>query len=174
MPYASFVITDFMHYIVDKMLGQIDDVGFTLSLPGGMEIPLSHGPDMRGQVYLFYYLSFGEIGYDDWRIVCEHAPSCFWHECNPCGSEIVDIGCPFWCYLTHGAKFKLTFENLRDTAKTMRARVWQLRTWERHVPFIHEAFDDYIRQKGLRSEIEALRKSIDNLSEVMRMLRTVT
>lgn len=169
MPYAPFLYTDFVQYILDKGWASVDDVGFTLALPGGVSITLPYGPSDPGTVYLFYYLSFGDIGYDDWAITCERAPDVFCHICDPAGKEIIDIGCPFWNYLTFGHPFKVTLENLRVPPKTFRARIWQLRMSADNVPLVHEALEDYIRGRGqMIAEIRELRTSIDTLIATLR------
>jgi len=174
------VPTDFFRYLTQKGLARLDDVGARISMPPGVPIPIEYGPPDPGEVWLLYYMSFGDIPSDAFAVKCffenpKYAGYVFEHECRPMGYEVIDSGCVFWCPLVKDCPFKVTVENLTSTPQTFICRLWQLRIKEEDMPKVVEVFERYIEhkypaEKALIDSIEALKKELENLSVALNKL----
>ena len=172
--------TDFFRYLVQKGLARFDDVGVRVSVPPRVVIPIEYAPPDPEEIWLLYYMSFGDVPADVFAVKCHfenlrYAGYVFEHECRPMGYDVIDPGCMFWCPISRDCPFKVTLENLTDTSQTFVARLWQLRIKEEDMPRVVEAFERYIEGrrpelKALIDSIEALKKEIEDLSNILSKL----
>jgi len=171
------VPTDFFRWAVQAGLARFDDVGVRVSIPPGETIPVEYAPPpppagKEPEVWLLYYISFGDIPADVFAIVCEHRPTMFWHECRPCGYEVIDPGCIVWCPIRTKQPYMLTIENL-DTVnpQTIKCRLWQLRILESIWPEFKQAYDAYITgSRALQDKLDELIEVATETLEAMRVL----
>jgi len=172
--------TDFFRYLVQKGLARFDDVGVRLSIPPRVQIQIEYGPPDPGEVWLLYYMSFGDVPADVFAVKCHfenprYAGYVFEHECRPMSYDVIDPGCIFWCPLIKDCPFKVTLENLTDTAQTFGARLWQLRVKEEDMLRVIEVFERYIEgryieAKMLMESIEKFKRGVEDLSAVVGRL----
>jgi hypothetical protein len=160
--------TDFFRYLVLKGLAIFDDVGVRASIPPGVRVPVLYEPDRSGEVWLLYYMSFGDIPADAFAVRCRFMQSkyggmMFEHECRPLGYEVIDPGCIFFCPLVKGYPFEVTIENLTDSPQVFIARLWQLRIAEKDMPKVMELYDEFVQSLRLRQSIERLAQAIEKL-----------
>lgn len=152
---STFMPSDLVRYLVHSKLAVFDDIGLRLNLPASTTTTILHGPSIKSIVYLFYYLSFGTTPIDSFNITCAHSISCFTHECAPCGEEVINIGCPFWSFLTERDPLRLIVTNTTLTSQILKLRFWQMRIPETDVPEITNTIDAFCghRQTKLLEEI---------------------
>lgn len=172
--------TDFFRYLVQKGLARFDDVGVRLSIPPRVQIQIEYVPPDPGEVWLLYYMSFGDVPADVFAVKCHfenprYAGYVFEHECRPMSYDVIDPGCIFWCPLIKDCPFKVTLENLTDTAQTFGARLWQLRVKEEDMLRVIEVFERYIEgryieAKMLMESIEKFKRGVEDLSAVVGRL----
>jgi len=172
--------TDFFRYLVQKGLARFDDVGVRLSIPPRVQIQIEYRPPDPGEVWLLYYMSFGDVPADVFAVKCHfenprYAGYVFEHECRPMSYDVIDPGCIFWCPLIKDCPFKVTLENLTDTAQTFGARLWQLRVKEEDMLRVIEVFERYIEgryieAKMLMESIEKFKRGVEDLSAVVGRL----
>lgn len=167
------VPTDFFRYLVLKGLAMFDDVGVRISIPPRTRIHVLYEPDRSGEVWLLYYISFGDIPADTFAIKCRFMASkyggmVFEHECRPMGYEVIDTGCIFFCPLVKGYPFEVTLENLTDSPQVFKARLWQLRIAEKDMPKVMELYDEYMQSLKLRQAVESLAQSVEKLAALLK------
>jgi hypothetical protein len=171
--------TDFFRYLVLKGLASFDDVGVRMSLPPGVPVPVEYAPPYEGEVWLLYYMSFGDVPADAFAVRCRFTQSkyggmMFEHECRPLGYEIIDPGCVFFCPLVKGFPFLVTVENITDTPQVFKARLWQLRIIEKDMPRVMELYDEFVQAKRLRESIQELSRAVRELAQATQAARVAT
>jgi hypothetical protein len=167
------VPTDFFRYLVLKGLAMFDDVGVRILVPPGAVLSVEYAPPNSGEVWLLYYMSFGDIPADAFAVKCRFMQSkyggmAFAHECRPMGRDVIDPGCLFFCPLARGYPFEVTIENLTDSPQVFSARLWQLKIAERDMPLVVELYDEFVQSARLRESVERLAEAIQKLAEALR------
>jgi len=168
--------TDFFRYLTLKGLATFDDVGVRISLPPGVPVSIEYAPPYEGEVWLLYYMSFGDVPADAFAVMCRFTQSkyggmVFEHECRPLGYEVIDPGCIFFCPLAKGFPFLVTVENITDTPQVFKARLWQLRIMEKDMPKVVELYEEFVQAKKLRESVRELTSAIKELAQAVLRAR---
>jgi len=142
--------SDFIRYLLQKGYAVADSVGLRLTLPPGDSATVGHAPTTAGEVWLVYYVSFGDIPSNTFYLAVKFMQSkyggrVFYQEFNPLGYDAISVGLHLWSPTTRGNPLELTIKNLdASSSQTFSARFWQLRILERDMPAVIELFDKYI------------------------------
>lgn len=142
--------SDFIRYLLQKGYAVVDSAGLRLTLPPGGSAIVDHAPTTTGEVWLVYYVSFGDIPSDTFYLAVKFMQSkyggrVFYQEFNPLGYDAINVGLHLWSPTTRGNPLELTIKNLdTSSSQTFSARFWQLRIAERDMPAIIELFDRYM------------------------------
>jgi hypothetical protein len=143
--------TDFFRYILQRGLAMIDSVGLRLSIPPGATVSVDYAPATTGEVWLVYYMSFGDIPSDTFTLTVRFMQSkyggrAYYQVFDPLGYDAINVGLILWCPTVKGNPLELKITNLDTATQVFSARLWQLRILERDMPLILSLFDEYVRR----------------------------
>lgn len=154
-----------------------------MSIPPGVTVPVSYGPDVQGDVWVLYHLTFGDVAADAFGVKCSFKPAVFGgmfvHECSPMNYDVIDPGCILWCPLMKGAPYKVEAENLTGTPQTFIGRMWQLNTNVDNMRLISEAYDRFVLGapvplaevlSGVKKVGNKLDKALEDLTMIRKRL----